>query len=167
MEGTDLNWRKSSYSGNGGGECVEVGASPGAVVVRDTIDRTGPVLWFTPAAWRRFAGQVKRALASGLRPRSTHACSGVSRFWELPLRRPEVPRFQFGQYLSTPRVRRTTVASPTSPWPRWPAGPARGEACCPSTARRRRRPGCPAGGQQHAERSEGGRRTPTSHGKKA
>jgi hypothetical protein len=67
MEGTDLNWRKSSYSGNGSGECVEVGASPGAVVVRDTTDRTGPVLRFTPAAWRRFAGQVKQSLASGHR----------------------------------------------------------------------------------------------------
>ncbi len=63
MEGTDLNWRKSSYSGNGGGECVEIGASPGAVVVRDTTDRTGPMLWFTPTAWRRFADQVKRSLA--------------------------------------------------------------------------------------------------------
>jgi hypothetical protein len=55
----------SSYSGNGGGECVEIGASPGAVVVRDTTDRTGPMLWFTPAAWRRFADQVKRSLALG------------------------------------------------------------------------------------------------------
>ena len=68
MEGTDLNWRKSSYSGNGGGECVEIGASPGAVVVRDTTDRTGPVLRFTPAAWRRFADQVKQSLASWLKP---------------------------------------------------------------------------------------------------
>jgi hypothetical protein len=60
MEGADLKWRKSSYSGNGGGECVEVGAMPGAVVVRDTADRTGPVLRVTRAAWLRFAGQVKR-----------------------------------------------------------------------------------------------------------
>ena len=67
MEGTDLNWRKSSYSGNGGGECVEIGASPAAVVVRDTTDRTGPMLRFTPGVWRRFADQVKRSLASGLR----------------------------------------------------------------------------------------------------
>jgi hypothetical protein len=73
MEGTDLNWRKSSYSGNGGGECVEIGASPGAVVVRDTTDRTGPVLQFTPAAWRRFADQVKQSLASRLRLRPAGA----------------------------------------------------------------------------------------------
>ena len=73
MEGTDLTWRKSSYSGNGGGECVEIGASPGAVVVRDTTDRTGPMLWFTPPAWRRFADQVKRSLASRLRLRPAGA----------------------------------------------------------------------------------------------
>jgi hypothetical protein len=31
------------------------------VLVRDTQDRTGPVLRFTPEAWRRFADLVKRA----------------------------------------------------------------------------------------------------------
>ena len=91
MEGTDLNWRKSSYSGNGGGECVEIGASPGAVVVRDTTDRTGPVLRFTPAAWRRFADQVKQSLASRLRLGRLQACRGCPRVWEWPLRRPGVP----------------------------------------------------------------------------
>lgn len=55
-------WRKSSYSGNGGTDCVEVGAPATAdrVLVRDTKDRGGPVLRFSPAAWRRFAAQVKR-----------------------------------------------------------------------------------------------------------
>ena len=78
MEGTDLNWRKSSYSGNGGGECVEIGASPGAVVVRDTTDRIGPVLRFTPAAWRRFADQVKQSLASWLKPGRTFRPAGAA-----------------------------------------------------------------------------------------
>ena len=55
-----LRWRKSSYSGNGGGNCVEVGKGD-RVLVRDTKDRFGPVLRFSPAAWRRFADQVKRA----------------------------------------------------------------------------------------------------------
>jgi hypothetical protein len=62
MEDTDLSWRKSSYSGNGGATCVEVGNAD-RVVVRDTVDRTGAVLRFSPAAWRRFASQVKRSLA--------------------------------------------------------------------------------------------------------
>jgi uncharacterized protein DUF397 len=65
MEDTDLtNWRKSTYSSNGGATCVEVGDALHAVLVRDTKDRTGPVLQFSPAAWRRFGGQLKRSLAS-------------------------------------------------------------------------------------------------------
>jgi len=66
MEKAGLNWRKSSYSGNGGGECVETASVAGSVLVRDTQDRTGPVLRFSPAAWRRFAGLVKRSLAGSL-----------------------------------------------------------------------------------------------------
>jgi len=50
-------WVKSSYSGSQA-NCVEVAVGD-RVVVRDTKDRTGPVLRFTPAAWREFAGQVK------------------------------------------------------------------------------------------------------------
>jgi hypothetical protein len=58
----DLRWRKSSYSGNGGGNCVEVGVG-GRVMVRDSQDRAGTVLRFPPSAWRKFADQVKRSLA--------------------------------------------------------------------------------------------------------
>ena len=59
MEDTDLNWRTASYSSNGGGNCVEVADHGNDVIVRDTQDRTGPVLRFSPNAWRRFAGQGK------------------------------------------------------------------------------------------------------------
>ena len=59
MEDTDLNWRKASYSSNGGGECVEVADQEDRVLVRDTQARSGPVLSFSLAAWRTFAGQVK------------------------------------------------------------------------------------------------------------
>ena len=58
-----LRWRKSSYSG-GEGNCVEIADHPNRVFVRDTKDRTGPTLRFTPHAWRVFADQVKRSLAS-------------------------------------------------------------------------------------------------------
>lgn len=51
-------WRKSSYSGDNGGECVEV-AMAGAVLVRDTTDRTGPVLTFTAEAWQAFTATIK------------------------------------------------------------------------------------------------------------
>jgi hypothetical protein len=59
----DATWRKSSYSGGNGGNCVEVGAQAqaGRVLVRDTKDRPGPVLRFTPGAWRQFADQVRSA----------------------------------------------------------------------------------------------------------
>ena len=42
MEDTDMNWRKASYSSNGGANCVEV-ATDGIVLVRDTTDREGPL----------------------------------------------------------------------------------------------------------------------------
>ena len=56
-----MTWRKSSYSGGNGGDCVEVGAPTGVerVLVRDTKDREGPVLAFSPQVWRRFAERVK------------------------------------------------------------------------------------------------------------
>jgi hypothetical protein len=48
-----MDWRKSSYSGANGGQCVEV-ASNGPVLVRDTTDRNGTTLTFTAAAWQQF-----------------------------------------------------------------------------------------------------------------
>ena len=54
----ESNWRKSSYSGSNGGECVEV-ASTGSVLVRDTADRSGPVLTFTADAWRAFTTTIR------------------------------------------------------------------------------------------------------------
>ena len=60
MEGPNaVTWRKSSYSGGNGGQCVEI-AAPGRVLVRDTKDRAGAVLAFAPDAWREFAARVKR-----------------------------------------------------------------------------------------------------------
>jgi hypothetical protein len=48
-------WRKSSYSGDEGGACVEVAAHPAAVHVRDSKDPTAGDLTFTPAAFAAFA----------------------------------------------------------------------------------------------------------------
>ena len=60
MEGTGaVTWRKSSYSGNNGGNCVEVGSVPGAVLVRDTKDTHGPALSLSMHTWREFAGRIK------------------------------------------------------------------------------------------------------------
>jgi hypothetical protein len=59
----DMNsavWRKSSYSGNNGGNCVEVARNlPGVVAVRDSKDPDGPKLAFTPGQWRAFAAAIK------------------------------------------------------------------------------------------------------------
>lgn len=50
-----LVWRKSSYSSDNGGNCVEVASGvPGVVPVRDSKVPTGPVLMLTPAAWSTF-----------------------------------------------------------------------------------------------------------------
>jgi hypothetical protein len=64
MESKSMNWRKSSYSGGNGGSCVEVAEHDHRVMVRDTkANGRGPVLRFSPAAWRRFADQLKQSLA--------------------------------------------------------------------------------------------------------
>jgi hypothetical protein len=52
-------WRKSSYSANGGSDCVEAGQIPGVVVVRDTKDRDGLTLAFTADAWSAFVTSFK------------------------------------------------------------------------------------------------------------
>jgi hypothetical protein len=53
-----MDWRKSSYSGADGGQCVEV-ASAEAVAVRDTTDREGVTLEFSAAAWRQFTLRLR------------------------------------------------------------------------------------------------------------
>ena len=61
MEAIDTLWRKSSYSGNGG-NCVEVADDKRRVLVRDTSNRTGAVLRFTPRTWAKFTGSLKDRL---------------------------------------------------------------------------------------------------------
>ena len=59
MEGTDMNWRKATYS-NGGENCVEAGDVPDAVLIRDTKDYgRGPVLRFSPNAFAEFTARVR------------------------------------------------------------------------------------------------------------
>ncbi|WP_433371360.1 DUF397 domain-containing protein [Streptosporangium sp. CA-115845] len=60
-------WRKSSLSGNGGADCVEVaGNLSGITAVRDNKDPLGPVLVFSPGGWRAFVGGVKGGEFDGL-----------------------------------------------------------------------------------------------------
>lgn len=55
-------WRKSTRSNNGG-NCVEVADNLvdeyGVVFVRDSKDRTGPVLTFSRTEWKAFTGGVR------------------------------------------------------------------------------------------------------------
>lgn len=60
MESTDVSWRKSSYSSNGGDACVEVGHGQDVVLVRDTKDHGhGQVHAFMAEEWRTFVASVK------------------------------------------------------------------------------------------------------------
>lgn len=52
-------WRKSSFSGGGGSNCVEVTGAGQAIVVRDSKDALGLVLVFGQHAWRQFAANLK------------------------------------------------------------------------------------------------------------
>ncbi|MEU0852197.1 DUF397 domain-containing protein [Streptomyces flaveolus] len=51
---TEIQWRKASYSGDQGGNCVEVASLPSSVAVRDSKDPAGPVLALAPAAFVTF-----------------------------------------------------------------------------------------------------------------
>jgi hypothetical protein len=52
-------WRKSRRS-DGGGNCVEVAtAGDGTIGVRDSKNKTGPVLSFTPDAWTAFLEGIR------------------------------------------------------------------------------------------------------------
>ena len=53
-------WRTSSYSG--GGNCVEVAGCQ----VRDSKNPGGPVLTFTPEAWRAFTEGIRRGTLGSL-----------------------------------------------------------------------------------------------------
>lgn len=55
-----LTWHKASRSNSNGGNCVEVAASPGRVLVRDSKDPDGPRLSVTRAEWRSFLSDLAR-----------------------------------------------------------------------------------------------------------
>jgi hypothetical protein len=61
MDMSSAIWRKSTYSGANGGNCIEIAVAARTVAVRDSKDPDGPVLAFGPNDWQRFANQVKQA----------------------------------------------------------------------------------------------------------
>ena len=53
-------WHKSSYSGGGGGNCLEVAVGhPTVVPVRDSKNPLGPKLVFRAEAWTAFVEDVR------------------------------------------------------------------------------------------------------------
>ena len=53
-------WRKSTYSGGSGGECVEAASAPGHVLVRDTTQHgNGPVVSISIEDWRRLITSIR------------------------------------------------------------------------------------------------------------
>ncbi|QWB24974.1 MULTISPECIES: DUF397 domain-containing protein [Streptomyces] len=52
--GTQLDWFKSSYSGNDDADCVEVAISHPTIHIRDSKNRDGARLAFTGGAWSEF-----------------------------------------------------------------------------------------------------------------
>ena len=58
MQTLSALWRKSSYSGNGGQNCVEV-AGHGVILVRDTKNRDGVTLSVPARAWAKFTASLR------------------------------------------------------------------------------------------------------------
>ncbi|RDI47226.1 DUF397 domain-containing protein [Nocardia mexicana] len=55
---SNVVWRTSSRT-SGGKDCVEVAFLPdGSIGVRDSKDRTGPALRFTPTEWDTFTATL-------------------------------------------------------------------------------------------------------------
>ncbi|WP_327234441.1 DUF397 domain-containing protein [Streptomyces sp. NBC_01317] len=65
LDPTAVTWRKSSYSNQDGGECVEVSDGFAAIVpVRDSKNPHGPMLTFRPDGWSSFVAAVKNGALS-------------------------------------------------------------------------------------------------------
>ena len=60
----DSGWRKSSFCYSG--ECVEVAALDGMILMRDSKDPRGTVLRYSPDEWRSFVRAVRRGASASL-----------------------------------------------------------------------------------------------------
>ena len=62
--GLPVAWHVSTRSGSGGGNCVEAGPvldGSGRVAVRDSKDRSGPILTYPGASWTNFLASLRSA----------------------------------------------------------------------------------------------------------
>ncbi|MCB8907526.1 MULTISPECIES: DUF397 domain-containing protein [unclassified Streptomyces] len=68
--GTDQNltgarWRKSSYSGDTGGNCIEIADLTAHIAVRDSKNPEGPAFLATPAAFTAFVAAAAEGRVGG------------------------------------------------------------------------------------------------------
>ncbi|MGK5558588.1 DUF397 domain-containing protein [Actinomadura kijaniata] len=57
-----LQWRKSSHSQGGSGNCIETAYAPAlGVLIRDSKDVHGPALALRPQAWHELAAEIKQS----------------------------------------------------------------------------------------------------------
>ena len=57
-------WRKSTHSSQDG-NCVEVASNmPGIVAIRDSKNRGGPMLIFSPREWQSFVSELRAEMFS-------------------------------------------------------------------------------------------------------
>ncbi|MEU5698349.1 DUF397 domain-containing protein [Streptomyces aurantiacus] len=56
MSTSETTWLKSSYSGGGGDNCIEITHRPGVVLVRDSKDIQKQALAVSRDAWSAFTG---------------------------------------------------------------------------------------------------------------
>ena len=54
-----MDWRKSTYSANGGAACIETASTNGVILVRDTTNRDGGTLSIPSDAWQRFTATLR------------------------------------------------------------------------------------------------------------
>jgi hypothetical protein len=57
----EVAWRKSSYSGSGNSDCVEVALTDIQTAVRDSKNSAGPQLVFPSGAWRSLISSMPLA----------------------------------------------------------------------------------------------------------
>ena len=58
MSNPELVWFKSSYSGGGGDNCVEVAIRTDVIGIRDSKDTSRTPLTVSPSAWTHFTAHV-------------------------------------------------------------------------------------------------------------